>query len=75
MSNVGGLEVGPDPVGDAPFQDADGFLFGFASFEELFVEAASFGAGAGDLGYGGVVERPVEAAVPASVEPVPHDPS
>ena len=66
------LEVGPDSVGDASFEVAEGFPFGFPSSQVAVVEASAFALGAGDLGEGGGVDDAVELAVAAAVQSVPH---
>ena len=52
--------MGPYAVGDFAFEDADGFLFGFASGLEALVVVVSFGAGVSYLGEGGDVDGSVE---------------
>ena len=45
---------------------------GFPAGDEVVVVAAAFAVWAGDLGESDGVDGPVELAVPAPVEPMPH---
>ena len=63
------VEQPPDPAGEVAFEAADGFELGFA-FGVFAVEVgAGLGVGPG-AGERDDVERPVELAVPAAVQPV-----
>ena len=64
-----GLEALVDRVGDPSFQRSEGFLFGFAFGEFLFVVDPTGGFEA-DLGDGGHVDGVVQFPVASQAEPM-----
>src|SRR5918994_6252838 len=64
------LEMAPDRVADAPFQGPERFLLRLALDEFAFVVDASGGV-VGDLSDRDEMQRMVQFAVPARVQPMP----
>ncbi len=73
MSSASGVvdEVPVDDVGDPPRESAEGFFAGLALCDLAVEVDPARGVRVADLGDGDRVDRPVQLAVAAQVDPVP----